>query len=193
MITTLSGVIGEKIGNQLILDVNGVGYGLMVTLDDYSRFAVGEKAKLYIYEHIREQAYDLFGFSRLSAKDLFEQLLSVKSVGPKVAIAVLNIGNEEFVRQSIANGEVKLLQGAKGVGRRAAEQIVVELRDKVGVVVGEGGEAVVGRSGVSAQDEAEQALIALGYSDMDAQRALNGIDKSLPTEERIKQALKGGK
>jgi len=193
MITTLSGVIGEKIGNQLILDVNGVGYGLMVTLDDYSRFAVGEKAKLYIYEHIREQAYDLFGFSRLSAKDLFEQLLSVKSVGPKVAIAVLNIGNEEFVRQSIANGEVKLLQGAKGVGRRAAEQIVVELRDKVGVVVGEGAEAVVGRSGVSAQDEAEQALIALGYSDMDAQRALNGIDKSLPTEERIKQALKGGK
>ncbi|MFO0920328.1 MAG: Holliday junction branch migration protein RuvA [Candidatus Saccharimonadales bacterium] len=193
MITTLSGVIDEKIDDQLILDVNGVGYGLMVTLDDYSRFAIGEKAKLYIYEHIREQAYDLFGFARLSAKDLFEQLLSVKNVGPKVAIAVLNIGNEEFVRQSIANGEVKLLQGAKGVGKRAAEQIVVELRDKVGVVVGEGAEAVVGRSGVSAQDEAEQALVALGYSDMDAQRALNSIDKSLPTEERIKQALKGGK
>ncbi len=191
MIATISGVISEKIDDLLVIDVGGVGYGLTVTIDEYSRLVIGEKAKLYVYENIREQAYDLFGFSSLSAKNLFEQLLSVKNVGPKVAIAILNIGNEEHVRRSIANGEVKLLQSAKGVGKRAAEQIVVELRDKVGVLVGEGAEAVVGRGGISLQDEATQALIALGYSDIDAQRALKGIERSLPIEERIKQALKG--
>lgn len=191
MIATISGVIGEKLTDVIVLDVSGVGYGLYVSIDDYSRFAIGEESKFYIYEHIREQSHDLFGFSSLSAKKLFEQLLSVKNVGPKVAVAVLNIGNEDYVRSAIANGEVKVLQGAKGVGKRAAEQIVVELRDKVGVVVGEGAEAVVGRAGSGAQDEAVQALMALGYSDSDAEIALRNVDPLLSVEERIKQALKG--
>ena len=190
MIATISGVIGEKIDDLLVIDVAGVGYGLTVSFDDYSRFELGGKAKFYIYEHIREQSYDLFGFSSISSKKLFEQLLSVKNVGPKVAIAVLNIGNEEYVKSAIAGGEVKILQGAKGVGKRAAEQIVVELRDKVGVVVGNGAEAVVGRAGLGMRDEAVQALIALGYSDIDAEKALKGIDDGISTEERIKLALK---
>lgn len=192
MIAVLNGVIVEKIDSIIVLDVGGVGYGLTVSLDDYARLELGVEARFYIYEHIREQLHDLFGFTNLSAKKLFEQLLSVKNVGPKVALAVLNIGNEDYVRMAIANGEVKVLQGAKGVGKRAAEQIVVELRDKVGVAVGDGAEAVIGRAGVGAQDEAIQALLALGYSDTDAQSALDGVDPSLPTEERIKLALKGG-
>ncbi len=190
MIATISGVISEKIDDLLVIDVAGVGYGLTVNVDDYSRFELGGKAKFYIYEHIREQSHDLFGFSSLSTKKLFEQLLSVKNVGPKVAVAVLNIGSEDYVRSAIASGEVKILQGAKGVGKRAAEQIVVELRDKVGIVVGDGAEAVVGRAGLGMQDEAVQALIALGYSDIDAEKALKGIDDSISTEERIKLALK---
>ena len=101
MITTISGIVGGKLSDQLVVDVNGVGYGLTVSVDDYSRFELGGKAKFYIYEHIREQSYDLFGFSSLSTKKLFEQLLSVKNVGPKVAIAVLNIGNEETVSETI--------------------------------------------------------------------------------------------
>lgn len=191
MIATISGVISEKINDQIVVETNGVGYGLVVSLDDFSRFETGSQAKFYIYEHIREQSYDLFGFSTISAKLLFEQLLSVKNVGPKVAIAVLNIGNEQYVKSAIANGEVKILQSAKGVGKRAAEQMIVELRDKVGVLVGEGAEMVVGRSGSSVQDEAIQALIALGYSDLDAEIALRDVDKDLPTEDRIKLALKG--
>lgn len=191
MIATISGVIGEKIGDILVIDTGGVGYGLTVSVDDYSRFAVGEEVRFYIYEHIREQSHDLFGFSNISAKQLFELLLGVKNIGPKVAMAVLNIGNEQYIKSAIANGEVKILQSAKGVGKRAAEQMVVELRDKVGLMVSDDAEAVVGRAGISAQDEATQALIALGYSDIDAQKALQSISSDLSTEDRVKLALRG--
>jgi Holliday junction DNA helicase RuvA len=191
MIVTLSGMVSEKIGSQVVIDVSGVGYGVLVSSADYGSLTIGTLAKLYIYENIKEDTHDLYGFKTLDAKELFEQLLSVKNVGPKVGLAVLDIGPLDTVRGAIANGDVKLLQSAKGVGKRAAEQIVVELRDKVGAPVGEGAEAVLGRSGVNAQDEAVQALVALGYSDLDAQAALQNIDPKLPTEERIKQALKG--
>lgn len=191
MIVSLRGVIAEKIGQQIVVDVHGVGYGLFVTSEDYGALQTGKEAKLYVYEHIREQAYDLFGFSSLSAKQLFEQLLSVKNVGPKVAMAVLDIGNEAAVRSAIANGEVKLLQAAKGVGKRAAEQIVVELRDKMGIDASATAESLVTRPGVDTQDEAVEALISLGYSPADAMLALKDIDKSLPVEERVKKALQG--
>lgn len=191
MIATLTGTISEKLLEMVVLDVGGVGYGLQVTAEDFGRLHSGERAKVYVYEHIREQAYDLFGFVSLDTKYLFEQLLGVKNVGPKVAMAVLDIGSANDVRIAIANGDVKLLQSAKGVGKRAAEQIVVELRDKVGLAASDAAEGIVSRPGVDAQDEAVEALIALGYAPADASLALKDIDKNLPTEDRIKQALKG--
>lgn len=190
MIATLSGVVSEKFADQVVLDVQGVGYGLLVTIEDYGRLVTGETAKLYVHEHIREDAHDLYGFVQLDTKNLFEQLLSVKNVGPKVALAVLGIGNPSVVRGAIAGGDVKLLQSAKGVGKRAAEQMVVELRDKVGLAPGVQAEGIVSRGGVNTADEAVQALLALGYSDSDAQTALQNIDPTLSTEERIKLALK---
>lgn len=191
MIATLSGIVGEKLSDVIVLDVAGVGYGLFVTLDDSSKLSLGEPVKLYVYEHIREQSHDLFGFSALSTKQLFEQLLSVKNVGPKVAMAVLDIGNADVVRAAIASGDVKKLQSAKGVGKRAAEQMVVELRDKVGAPVGEAAEGLVSRAGVNQNDEALQALVSLGYTETDATIALADVDPLLPAEDRIKQVLKG--
>lgn len=191
MIVTLSGVVGEKLPELIVLECGGVGYGLQVTAEDFGRLQTGSRAKLYVYEHVREQAYDLFGFGNLSSKLLFEQLLGVKNVGPKVAMAVLDIGSEAIVRSAIANGDVKMLQSAKGVGKRAAEQIVVELRDKVGLTASETAEGLVSRPGVDTQDEAAEALIALGYQPQDAATALRGIEKSLPVEDRVKLALKG--
>lgn len=189
MIASLRGVV-EKHIDGIIIDVAGVGYGLSVTAEDFGKLAEGKEAKLYVHEHIREQGYDLFGFTVLDNKKLFEQLLSVKNVGPRVAMAVLDIGPAAHVRGAIAAGDVKLLQGAKGVGKRAAEQIVVELRDKVGMAAASAAEDVVHRPGVNLQDEAVEALISLGYSPQDAASALQKIDAALPTEERIKQALK---
>lgn len=190
MIAYLSGVVASNNLDSIVLDVHGVGYGVRITANDGGRIVAGDKAKLQIYEHIREDQHDLYGFIQDSTRELFGQLLGVKNVGPKVALAVLDIGSESQVRAAIAGGEIKLLQSAKGVGKRAAEQIVVELRDKVGLNSSENAENIVGRGGVDSSDEAVQALIALGYSEVDAQSALTKIDTSLDLEDRIKLALK---
>ncbi len=191
MIATLTGTVSEKLGELVILDVQGIGYGLIVTTADYGSAAPDKSTKYYIYEHIRENAHDLYGFSELDAKKLFEQLLGVKNIGPKAAMAVLDIAAPAIVRASIANGDVKFLQTAKGVGRRAAEQIVVELRDKVGAAVTEGADTIVHRAGVQLHDEAVEALVSLGYSPQDATIALDKIDQELPIEDRVRMALKG--
>jgi Holliday junction DNA helicase RuvA len=190
MIASLNGVVSEKLPEQIIIECAGIGYGISVTSEDFGRLHQGEPAKVYVYEHIREQGHDLFGFTLLDTKKLFEQLLGVKNVGPKVAMGVLDIGTAPAVRGAIAAGDVRLLQSAKGVGKRAAEQIVVELRDKVGLAASETAEGIVGRPGINAQDEAVEALVSLGYSPQDAATALAKIDADLPVEERIKLALK---
>jgi Holliday junction DNA helicase RuvA len=190
MIATLSGVVSEKLPEQVVIDCAGVGYGIAVTAEDFGRLHQGETAKVYVHEHIREQGHELFGFVQLDTKKLFEQLLGVKNVGPKVALAVLDIGNAAGVRGAIAAGDVKLLQSAKGVGKRAAEQIVVELRDKVGLAASDTAESIVGRPGISQQDEAVEALISLGYAPQDAAAALKKVDPELPVEERVREALR---
>jgi len=191
MIATLSGVLSEKFDEVVVLDVAGVGYGLSVTTEDFGVLALGAPVKLYVYENIKEDAHDLIGFTQQDTLRLFRQLLGVKNVGPKVALAVLGIGNAAAVRTAIASGDVKLIQTAKGVGKRAAEQIIVELRDKVGLAAGDAAEQIVTRGGINLQDEALQALLALGYTEADAQAALQHVSPELPAEDRIKLALKG--
>ncbi len=190
MIATLQGTITEK-DASVVIECGGVGYGVLVTLADFGALHLHEECKLYVYEHIKEDAHSLFGFISKDTKQLFEQLLGVKNVGPKVALSVLDIGATDEVRIAIAAGDVKKLQTAKGVGKRAAEQIIVELRDKVGAPVGEGAENLVHRSGVNQNDEALQALVSLGYTEGDAQFVLQNIDPTLSLEDRIKQALRG--
>ncbi|HEY8999653.1 MAG TPA: Holliday junction branch migration protein RuvA [Candidatus Saccharimonadales bacterium] len=191
MIATLSGQVAEKIADVVVLDVGGVGYGLLVTSEDFGALSSGQTAKLYVYEHIREQSHDLFGFVRLDTKQLFEQLLSVNGVGPKMALNVLSIGNATDVRKAIAGGDVKFIQHANGVGKRVAERIVVELKDKVGLEGVELTSTGLLYSSNAPQDEATEALIALGYAPQDAAAALAGVPTELPTETRIKQALQG--
>ncbi len=187
----LTGVVAEKTTDSVILDVSGVGYGLLVTSEDYGRLGSSDLVRLYVYEHIRETAYDLFGFMRLETKQLFELLLGVNGVGPKMALSVLSTGNVDAVRQAVAGGDLKFIQRANGVGKRVAERIVVELKDKVGLegVDLQGAGLLQSEQNIT-QDEAAEALIALGYSPQDAAKALNAVDKDLPIEERIKQALK---
>lgn len=187
MISTISGIVSEKIGGQVIIEAGGVGYGLYVTPEDHG-LKIGEKAKLYVHEHIREITYDLYGFSKIEVKQLFEQLLDVNGVGPKMALAILSVGSADQVRTAIANAEVKFLQSAPGVGKRVAERVVVDLKDKVGLEASEKGmEAILSASSI--KDEAVQALIALGYNAQDAVEALQHVDKSLSVGERVKKAL----
>jgi Holliday junction DNA helicase RuvA len=192
MIATLNGVVSEKLADVVVLDVQGVGYGLLVPAEDYGRLALGEPAKLYVYEHIREQAHDLFGFLTRDTKSLFEQLLDVNGVGPKMALNMLSIGSGQMVRQAIASGDVKFIQQASGVGKRVAERVVVELKDKVGLVgVDLESTGLLQSEAGLAGDEAVEALVSLGYTAADASIALKDIDPELATAERIKLALKG--
>lgn len=192
MIASLRGIVSEKIGDMVVLDVNGVGYGVLVAAEEHAKLSTHDKAKLYVYEHVREQAYDLYGFLTLSSKALFEQLLNVNGVGPKMALNVLSIGTADSVKQAIASGDVKYIQQANGVGKKVAERIVVDMKDKVGLVgVDLNSTGLLQSDNLIVNDEAAQALISLGYSPADATKALQKIDIELTTEERIKLALKG--
>lgn len=192
MIATLSGVVSEKLADSVVLEVQGVGYGLYVTAEDHGKLTSDEQTKVYVHEHIREQSHDLFAFLSRDTKNLFEQLLEVNGVGPKMALNMLSIGSPTDVRRAIAAGDVRFIQGANGVGKRVAERVVVDLKDKVGLAAVELESTGVLQSEENLMgDEAVAALVSLGYTSADAASVLSKIDSKLPTEERIKLALKG--
>jgi Holliday junction DNA helicase RuvA len=189
MIATLNGKVTQKIGDLVVVECNGVGYGVLVAFEDFGALNAGEPAKLYVYEHIRESEHSLFGFKNLETKRLFEQLLSVNGVGPKMALAILSIASSGQVRKAIAGGDTKFIAQANGVGKRVAERVVVDLKDKVGLASDANATDFL-TTQADPGDEALQGLVALGYSVQDAAEALKSVDKKLPAEDRIKQALK---
>jgi Holliday junction DNA helicase RuvA len=189
MIATLAGEVVSKSGSSVVLELNGIGYELFVTFEDFGALNVGSKAKIYIYESIRENAHDLYGFRNIESKHLFEQLLTVKGIGPKIALAILSVAGISYVRQSIAAGDVKFIAQATGVGRKAAERVVVDLKDKVGLAASEQATDFLSTT-ADPSDEALQGLVALGFSVQDAAEALKNVDKKLKPAERIKAALK---
>ncbi len=190
MIATLSGKITAKTGDRIILECGGVGYGIFVCFEDFGALAEGQTAKLHIYDHIRENSHDLFGFRNAAAKHLFEQLLSVNGVGPRMALSILSVASLEHVRSAIAAGDTKFITQANGVGKRVAERVVVDLKDKVGLIAADDATGFL-TSTANPSDEALQGLVALGYSVQDAAEALKKVDTKLAAAERIKQALKG--
>lgn len=191
MIATLHGVVSEMLTDVIVLDVQGVGYGVFVSAEDHGRIQSGEMAKLYIYEHIREQQHDLFGFLSRETQAFFELLLGVNGIGPKMALNMLSIGTITVVKQAIADGDIKFIQQANGVGKRVAERVVVELKDKVGLAsVDLETTGLLQAEDSLMKDEAIEALVALGFTPQDAAKALRGVDEKLPTQQRITLALK---
>ena len=190
MIVTLEGEVAEKTTDVVVVEAGGIGYGLSVSFEDHGAIKTGEKIKLYVYEHIRENAHDLYGFRKPETKLLFEQLLSVNGVGPKMALAILSVASLEHVRQAIATGDTKFIAQAIGVGKRVAERVVVDLKDKVGLTSSQDATGFLTSSLANPNDEALQGLVALGYSVHDAAEALRNINEKLSPAERIKAALK---
>lgn len=189
MIAHVSGVVAEKFASSVIVDVVGVGYEVQVAAGEFDRVTLGEQVKLYTYHHIREQVQELYGFSSLAGKKLFELLITVQGVGPKAALAILSLGDSEMVRNAIAASDSGFIAKASGVGKKTADRVVVDLSDKVGLPV-----TIAHSSGVSvspAGDEALEALMALGYNLNDAMTALETVPKNLSTAERVTMALKG--
>lgn len=190
MIAHVFGKVAEKFNNTLVIDVGGVGYEVSVSVGDFDMAQIDQAVKFYTYHHIREQAEELFGFSSLAAKKLFEMLITVQGVGPKAALAILSLGDVENVRNAIANSDVAFVQKATGVGKKTAERVVVDLNDKVGLPTCYGRQNEPMKNNNTTVDEALEALMALGYTLSDATRALEGIDLSLPTAQRVTEALK---
>ncbi|MFC2606020.1 MAG: Holliday junction branch migration protein RuvA [Candidatus Nanosynbacter sp.] len=191
MIAHLSGTIAEKFGaGSIVLDVHGVGYEVSVSAGDFEAVVLSQDAKFYTYHHVREQAEELFGFSSLAAKKLFEMLITVQGVGPKAALAILSLGDAEQVRNAIANADSAFVQQAAGVGKKTAERVVVDLSDKVGLPTQYGRVETIVQTELNTSDEALEALMALGYTLADATKALENVDVNLPTAQRVTMALK---
>lgn len=193
MIAYLEGILAEKKPTSAIVDVNGVGYFVFVPFSTYQRLPeVNQKVKLLTHTHVREDAFTLFGFVTLPEKELFELLLGVNGIGPKSALGILSsIATEDFYR-CILDENLVLLTKISGIGKKTAQRLVVELKEKL-----QKSDVLVGKPMPSAKaaDAIEQALAALmslGYDRIEAREAVQKVDsgkKKLSVEELVKQAL----
>jgi Holliday junction DNA helicase RuvA len=190
----LSGTVALVDQNLAVIDCGGVGYACHTTNYTLSRLQVGKPAKLYTYCNIREDAFDIFGFSTREEHGCFEQLLTVSGVGPKAALSILSVVSPDQFTLAVMTQDAKTLTMAQGVGKKMAERILLELKDKLGARQLELSAAdLAGAAPVrgSKTAEATAALASLGYSQMEIGAALKGLDaEKLPVEELVRQALR---
>jgi Holliday junction DNA helicase RuvA len=179
VISRLRGTVAARNAAGLVLDVGGVGYLLAVTPRVNGR--VGDEATVETYLHVREDALQLYGFASAEERELFELLLGVTGIGPKVALAIVSGSPPAELRRAIARDDTARFEAIPGIGRKIAQRVVMELKEKLGSVE----LAPVGGS-LMARD----ALVELGWSLVDADRALANVDESLPVEEQVRAALK---
>ena len=180
-----------------VIDCGGVGYACRTTNHTLARLKKGEQAKLFTYLNVREGVFDLYGFATEEERNCFELLIGVSGVGPKAALSILSSSTPEALAMSIITGDEKALTVAPGIGKKIAQRVILELKDKLakGQLTAPGGESY-GGTGVTVipenkASEAAAALAVLGYSQAEIGAALKGIDlDSLKLEEVIKQALK---
>jgi len=192
----LSGTVAEIEANLAVIDCGGVGYACSTTNYTLSQLKKGERAKLYTYMNVREDAVDLFGFANQSELHSFKMLIGVSGVGPKAALSILSSTTPGNLAMSVVMGDEKALMAAPGIGKKIAQRIILELKDKLAKEQQSGGFEAGGVSIPVPQQnsktgEASAALAVLGYGSQDIAAALRGIDmENLPLEEIIRQALK---
>jgi Holliday junction DNA helicase RuvA len=180
LIARLRGTVVARTGTGLVLDVGGVGYLVAATPRVPAR--IGEETTVETYLHVREDALQLYGFASTEERELFELLLGVSGVGPKVALAIVSGSPAPELRRAIVREDTARFEAIPGIGRKTAQRVVLELKEKLAVP------AVAGTAGGSLV--ARDALVELGWSLVDAERALADVDDSLPVEEQLRAALK---
>ncbi len=182
MIGYIKGKIIGKTDSYLLVENNGIGYRVLST-PRVMAAPLQSEVELYLYQQIREDAMNLFGFQSAAELDFFELLITVSGVGPKMALAVLSAGDMELVKSAIISQDAAVFTKVGGVGKKTAERIIVELKEKLGsasVVFGAGSHA----------DDLLSALEALGYSAREIKEVLGKLDHSLPQEQKLRQALR---
>ncbi|MEK7207931.1 MAG: Holliday junction branch migration protein RuvA [Patescibacteria group bacterium] len=183
MISYLSGTVSEKGARYAIIDVHGIGYKVWVTDDTLRQLKPNVAVKLRTHHAVREDSEELFGFLNEEDLKLFELLLNVPGIGPKTALNILNVATPDTLRRSITSGETAYLTKISGIGKKTADKIILELREKLG--------ASEEGTGLKEEVDALEALKSLGYSHSEAREALKAVPKETTgTSERVKQALK---
>ena len=193
----IEGTVTDILNQLAVVDCGGVGYALNTTANTISRLTIGEKAKLYTYLHVREESFELFGFYTLSEKKSFEMLIGVSGVGPKAALSILSSSTPEALAMAIIAGDEKALTVAQGIGKKIAQRIILELKDKMtkesaATISGGGGFVQPGPvAGGGKANDAAAALAVLGYSVQEIAAAMKGVDiESNTLEDIIRLALK---
>ena len=194
MLYYVSGTVTVLEPGLAVIDCGGVGYGCRVTAYTAGQLKLNQRARLYITESIREDAFDLFGFASREEQRCYELLTSVNGVGPKAAMAILSSGGPQNFTLAVMTGDEKMLTAAQGIGKKIAQRIILELKDKLGG----SGQELDFSSGVSVPAPqqggsaalARAALQELGYSPVEIGAALKGADPNASTEEMVRYALR---
>ena len=195
MLYYVSGPVTVLEPGLAVIDCGGVGYGCRVTAYTAAQLKLNQPAKLYITESIREDAFDLYGFISREEQRCYELLTSVNGVGPKAAMAILSSGGPQNFTLAVMTGDEKMLTAAQGIGKKIAQRIILELKDKVGggnmeLDFSTGPAAAVPAQKSSAAALAHAALQELGYSAAEINAALKGVDPNATTEEMVRHALR---
>ena len=186
MLAYIEGEIKHKGESYVVVLANGVGYKVFVGAPVWVDLAMGATAKFFLYHHVREDQSALFGFKGADELAMFELLLTISGIGPKSALAVLSVGQVDEIKESIAMGDPSLLTKVSGIGKKTAERVVLELRDKIGAY--KSGPA---GPGLKASSDEIDALVALGYNVIQAREALKAVDPDIQDSgERIRSALR---
>ena len=192
----VEGTVAELQPYLAVIDCSGVGYACMTTNNTLSALKKGQKARLYTYLHVAENAFGLYGFKTQSELNSFRMLIGVSGVGPKAALAILSVGTPETLAMAIVTGDEKALTVAPGIGKKIAQRIILELKDKIAKEQAASGLPMSGSTGgqvsfSSKATEAAAALAVLGYSSQEVATAMKGVDvETLSLEEIIRQSLK---
>lgn len=188
MISRLTGTIAHIDPKYIVLDVGGVGYKVFTTVDSLSKLGKEKEATTFwTYLAVRENALDLYGFSSLSELNFFELLITVSGIGPKTALGILNAAPVSALETAIQTGDTSHLTKVSGIGKKVAEKLVLELKDKVEKI----SHTEESKTAMKTESDALEALKALGYSQHEAREALKELPKSITkTSDRIKEALK---
>ena len=191
----LAGIVSDININLAVIDCGGVGYAVNTTVNTLSGLKLNEKAKLYISEYIKEDSFDLYGFATLSEKRCFDMLLTVSGIGPKAAQAILSATTPEGLAIAIMNGDEKAITVAQGVGKKIAQRVILELKDKVSKEMGSSSAvelpAIHSPADGDSRNDAVAALMVLGYSAPEINSVLKRMDTSgMSTEQIVKIALK---
>ncbi len=188
MISYIKGIIDHKSPGRAVIDVNGVGYEIFIPLSTYQKLpAVGDSVKLHTHHHVREDAVSLYGFLTTDEKETFELLLSISGIGAKVALGILSSASVDNFRRAVAQGDMKFLTQIPGIGKKSAERMLLELKDKIGKIHIDEEAVMLIESG--AVNDAVSALVNLGISQTVAEYAVYKAERTLGKDAKIEDVI----